>query len=280
LLRTVAHPRYQVEIGLVKLMEMRRLESLSQLWERLAALEESFRSARGPAGTQGRIATSSPKTSTASQSFVPSAAPRAASFPEAPAGQSRTATSANLSTAGSFTGAATKTALETEAEHDRSVPPAVAGGLHGQSPIEITNAELSEIDQIKAALEGRRKRLLVTALDGARSVRLEGDELCLEFSPDTRHLRDTLAKSENVKVLREVCKEITSRDLGVRFSIADGETGEISKTPISREESERREQQLDKQTMRETAEKDPTVKQMLRTFRGEIVDVKRTTKKS
>ena len=44
---------------------------------------------------------------------------------------------------------------------------------------------------------------LVTALEGARHASLEGNELRLEFAPDTRHLRDTLAKSENVKILRE-----------------------------------------------------------------------------
>ena len=126
----------------------------------------------------------------------------------------------------------------------------------------------SEIEQIKVALEKRRKMFLVTALEGARHASLEGNELCLEFAPNTRHLRDTLSKSENVKILREVCKEITGRDLGVRFVISDTEAGDA---PPSKEETERRE----KQSLREKAEKDPTVQQMLKTFRGEIVDVKR-----
>ena len=116
--------------------------------------------------------------------------------------------------------------------------------------------------------------LLVMALEGARNASLEGNELCLEFAPDARHFRDTLAKSDNVKILREVCKEITGRDLGVRFAISDPESGTASPAgdaPPSKEETERRE----KQSLREQAEKDPTVQQMLKTFRGEIVDVKR-----
>ena len=48
LLKTAAHPRYQLEVGLVKLMEMRRLESLNQLLERLATLEESVRTGKAP----------------------------------------------------------------------------------------------------------------------------------------------------------------------------------------------------------------------------------------
>jgi hypothetical protein len=111
---------------------------------------------------------------------------------------------------------------------------------------------------------------LVTALEGASRASLEDDELCLEFAADTKHLRDTLAKSENVKILREVCKEITSRELGVRFVMVDSEAA-ANDAPISREETLRREQQ----SLRETAEQDPVVQEMLRTFRGEIVDVKR-----
>jgi hypothetical protein len=114
--------------------------------------------------------------------------------------------------------------------------------------------------------------LLVTALDAARQAGIEGNELCLEFAPETRAYRDTLAKSDNVKVLREVCKEITGRDLGVRFVVSDPEgNAAASDAPPSKEEIERR----DKQSLREQAEKDPTVQQMLKTFRGEIVDVKR-----
>jgi hypothetical protein len=127
---------------------------------------------------------------------------------------------------------------------------------------------LSEIDQIKEALGKRRKMLLVTALEGATHARLEGNELCLEFAPDARHLRDTLAKSDNVKILREVCRELTDRDFGVRFVVGGAEPADA---PPSKEENERRE----KQSLRERAEKDPTVQQMLKTFRGEIADVKR-----
>src|SRR6201995_117383 len=48
-LRECAHPRYQLEVGLVKLVEMRRLAPLGQIVERLSALEESLRTGGGPA---------------------------------------------------------------------------------------------------------------------------------------------------------------------------------------------------------------------------------------
>jgi DNA polymerase-3 subunit gamma/tau len=313
LLKTAAHPRYQLEVGLVKLMEMRRLESLSQLLERLSALEESLRTGKAPAGSQAvapagsktRSATTSnaPTTSSGSTAYSPT---RSASRPEAPRGKSNAAVSSSVaSVPGSSSATATKTALEIDAKNSvesatraivnpdayseaRTEKPAEvkagakveagpAASSVGLAEEAIPAADLSEIEQIKSALEKRRKMFLVTAIEGARQASLKGNELCLEFAPDAKHLRDTLSKSENVKILREVCKEITNRDLGVRFVISDGQAGDV---PVSKEETERREKLLDKQRLRETAEKDPVVQQMLRTFRGEIVDVQRVDEKS
>src|SRR2546422_1022552 len=48
-LKDAANPRYQVEVGLVKLMEMRRLSSLSDLVGRITELENALRIGRAPA---------------------------------------------------------------------------------------------------------------------------------------------------------------------------------------------------------------------------------------
>jgi DNA polymerase-3 subunit gamma/tau len=285
LLKTAAHPRYQLEVGLVKLMEMRRLESLSQLLERLSAFEEAVRTGKPPAAAPGKTRS----TTGLSTSSLSSDLPRSGSLPPVsgtPAGMSKAATSSSTgSERGQITGAATKTAFDIESRVATEIvyesalvpgaayPPAQAESY--SEPVDEVNlvTDDSEIGRIKAALEKRRKKWLVTALDGARQVTLEGNELYVEFTPETRHLRDPLSKSDNVKILCEVCKEITGRDLGVRFVIADGEGTDA---PVSKEEVERREHQ----NLRELAEQDPTVQQMLRTFRGEIVDVKRLDEKS
>jgi hypothetical protein len=143
----------------------------------------------------------------------------------------------------------------------------------GDAPSLTTDANDSEIERIKSALEARRKMFLVTALDGSRSAAIDGNEFYIEFAPEARHLRDTLAKSDNVKILREICQEITGKDLGVRIMIKD-QTATADDASLSREDEER----LEQQRLREDAEKHPVVQQMLRTFRGEIVDVRRVDK--
>jgi hypothetical protein len=176
---------------------------------------------------------------------------------------------------GSSAGAATRPAFEAKSEmeiaagiSDAAIAAASMRQTDAGTNAKVKAATGSAIDQIKASLERKRKMFLVTALEGAGRVAIENDELFIEFAPADRHLRDTLSKSDNVKILREVCKDVTGNDLGVRFVIADGVAPDA---PISKEETERRE----KQDLRERAEKNPVVQQMLKTFRGEIVDVKR-----
>jgi DNA polymerase-3 subunit gamma/tau len=243
-LKTATHPRYQLEVGLVKLMEMRSLQPLGDLIERITALENSVRTgtppparSNSPSSAGGSTPRSASNSSRAASSFSPTK--EAATVVEAPP---------------IFTAPA-KTA--------ESLSPALV--IEEAKPL---NAEASEIDLIKLALEKRRKRFLVIAMEGARVARIEGDELYVEFAPDAKHLRDTLAKSDDVKVIREACLEVVGKELGVRITVKDDETNESE--PLSQEEEERRE----KQSLRATAEQSPVVQQVLRKFRGEIVDVR------
>jgi hypothetical protein len=129
-------------------------------------------------------------------------------------------------------------------------------------------AELSTIERVKAVLEGQRKMLLVTALEAAQATVFEEGELCIEFAPAARHFRETLSRADNNKFVRDACREVTGRDMGVRIVVKDpAAEGE----PLSREDEER----LEKQRLREVAESNPVVQTMLKTFRGEIVDVRR-----
>jgi hypothetical protein len=140
-----------------------------------------------------------------------------------------------------------------------SVPVAAAAASQG-----------STIESIKAALEKRSRMFLVIALEGARKALVEGDELYVEFAPEAKHLRDNLAKPESVKLLREVAREVTGRDTGVRIVVKEKDENGAGEPPSKQEEA-----RLEKQRLRQIAEQDPIVQHALRTFRGEIVDVRR-----
>jgi DNA polymerase-3 subunit gamma/tau len=223
-LKDAANPRYQVEVGLVKLMEMRRLASLGDLIERIRELEAALRTGKPPASRPA------PQTAPASGSKAP----------------------ARAAAGGSVANSATV------ADQEETDSPTVGVSIPGSG---------STIDQIKSALEKKKRRLLIAAIDGAVRAELEGDELSLEFTPEARHYRDSLAKAENIKALREVCTEVCGREIGIRFSIKDGAENNL---PASPEEESRQ----SKQQARQAAAQNPTVQQVLRTFGGEIVDIK------
>jgi DNA polymerase-3 subunit gamma/tau len=246
-LKDAANPRYQVEVGLVKLMEMRRLASLADLIGRIAELENALRTGQLPA--ERKSPQSAPESS-------PNKAPARSA---ASAGSSRSAGSSGYGTARE-----SERVIEDQSEGSAETKGALDSV--GNEPSNTTAG--SVIDQLKAALEKKKRRMLIAALDAASRIELEGNELLIEFTPQARHSRDTLAKAENAKTLREACSDICGRDIGIRFSIRD-ETSETNE-PLSPEEEER----LASKQTRQAAAQNPTVQQVLRAFGGEIVDIK------
>jgi len=229
-LRAATQPRYQLEIGIVKLMELRGVESINEILQRLATLETN-------AGSEPSSTTRTPSGSSGGPGKI---------TPELPT--SRSAGS-------SFTAAA-------------AVSPALEKPVEEKLEATAPPAELSMIERVKSVLERQRKMLLIPALEAALTVVFEETEMCIEFAPDARHFRDTLSKADNNKFVRDACREVTGKDMGVRIVVKDP-TGDGE--PLSRQDEAR----LEKQRLREMAESNPTVQTMLKTFRGEIVDVRR-----
>jgi DNA polymerase-3 subunit gamma/tau len=341
-LREGAHPRYQLEIGLVKLVEMRRLAPLGQIVERLNALEEALRAPSGGAGTPGApgappaanipprrgasgggASSFSPREAGAAQAaFETDSDARAQRPPKAnglAAGaegdshaDARPAPAKNLKLvpppaqsyggAPSFARDAAPLAAEApfpladgegagffdppRAGEDRVVRPvspvapaspddntARADAPSEAAPSQREDAGAYEdadsvANRIGRALEGRGKPLLAAALEGARRVVLDGDEVRVEFAPEAKHLYETLKKSDSQKLLREVCCEVFGRAVGVAVTdkaAADGVAGPAPEDEAGRE----------RRLMRECAEGHPAVKHLLKTFRGaEIVEVR------
>ena len=240
-LRTATQPRYQLEIGIVKLMELRGVETIGEILARLAALES------------GQPLPAANKPSSSSGGSTPPGGARST-----PAGSTHSAGS-------SFSATATSPAFE-DREPSRPQPvPATPPPPVPSSP--SLSADATPVDRIKAVLERQRKMLLVTVLESAQTTSLEAGELYIEFSPESRHFRDTLTKSENIKIIRDACQEVTGQETGVRIAVKDASD---QNQPLTRADEER----LERQNQRMSVESNPIVQEMLRTFRGEIVDVR------
>ncbi|MDT7603095.1 MAG: polymerase subunit gamma/tau [Acidobacteriota bacterium] len=343
-LREGAHPRYQLEIGLVKLIEMRRLAPLSQILERLNALEEALRTGKttaslgSPTPTGGAGSGSAergggggvPPASRFPKSRADSQVSQGAATGLAPSredGATRRSASENKRTgadsnaanandrAGANADAGTgANAQGFDAASDEmppwetpasAAPPALrlvesaqtspdASSDTSSAAVRLTNgdgfslvstqapprverempatqsAPNTFVEQLKSALEDRRKPFLATALEGARKVEVHGDELLVEFAPESKFLRDNLSKPENARLVREACSEIVGRETGLQIVVRDeSESQEAAAEDAGRAARDR---------LREMAEQDPQVQDVLRIFRAEIVDVRPSDK--
>lgn len=251
-LRTATQPRYQLEIGIVKLMELRGVETIAEILARLAALESGgsvSSSNRTPSGSAGGSVSggsgNKPPMSTRSVS------------------SSFAATGASPALVNETMGVSQEAIRLEPVEAQRPVD-----AIAIETPTEVS-ASASPVERIKGVLEKQRKMLLVTVLESAQHVTIDSGELYIEFTPESRHFRDTLARPENIKVIREACFEVTGQETGVRIAVKDGK--EEQNLPLTREEEER----LQKQALRSSVESSPIVQEMLRKFRGEIVEIRR-----
>jgi DNA polymerase-3 subunit gamma/tau len=306
-LRIAAHPRYQLEVGLVKLMDMRRVVPLNDLIERLGALEEALRTGAPPAlsktppastgggaqGSGGKPGPSSNATTKSSQRAGSSIAAEGVATaarmqpvieeppfggvggttppPTAPPSSTPVLTlvpppgpqqqPAQASVAATNTAAGTQPAF-------RNGQPQQAERTGSGAPVYRALTQDSTIEGIKAELEKRSRMFLVIALEGAHKAMVEGNELYVEFVPEAKHLRDNLAKPESVKLLREIGRELLGHEIGVRIVVTD--KSDVEELPTKDGEA-----QLEKQHLREIAEQDAGVQKLLRTFRAEIVDVRK-----
>jgi len=330
-----AQPRYQLEIGLVKLIEMRRLAPLVQILERLNALEEALRTGQPPAAAPGTTTSSAPSgsgggaprggsgqtgegrssggsrgTPPVSRASAPTGeAKREASLsPPLPNASAPTASRSEKFNVGapeqsdnSFSSNTATTAAGVASAADmppweelppwdgdgysstlpplKLVPPptpesnskpAAPQAATGAAAAKTTSTAGGIVERIKIGLEDRRKPLLAIALEGARKVSVEGEEMYVEFAPETKHLRDNLSKPESVKLLREVCESVCGRAMGVRIVVKEkGESDEAAAAGTPSADAE------EKQRLRDLAENHPSVQQVLRTFHAEIIDVSR-----
>jgi DNA polymerase-3 subunit gamma/tau len=356
-----AQPRYQLEIGLVKLIEMRRLAPLGLILERLNALEEALRTGKTPLANSGALAPSggggssssaprggsgqmggssgsssggrgTPPASRASASppssydakqqtapplpppLPPAARPQANGAETfnaaaiAPTKQQESSVAANApavmpgapnTTAATPSFSAADAPPWEESPWDdpysttppplKLVPPPSPAGSNKFAPATTATSTTPTsqvstgasapaasgaggiVEAIKTGLEDRRKPFLAIALEGARRVSVEGEELYVEFAPEAKHLRENLSKPESIKLLREVCAAVCGRELGVRIVVKDKSE---SAEPATAHDAEAEE----KRALRELAENHPSVQQVLRAFHAEIVDVRRVDK--
>jgi DNA polymerase-3 subunit gamma/tau len=257
------HPRFQLEIGLVKLTHATRLRSLDALIKRIEELAAGAPPARGSAGSAG-YATPAPEP--AAPAFRPERseppAPPPARRPSAPAPPPPPRSGPDEPPDYPDFDLSEPIDLQ-EREMGLPARPAAAAS---PSPAPVKAAAPArailpgrEVDAIRAELEQMKKGLISTALDDAQDLTYEDGALIVTVGAD-----DILAK--RLRGSADLFREIGDRLLGRPIRVEVRISGQVE-TRVSESEMKRRD-------LHERAKSDPAVQTLLETSRGEIVWVK------
>ena len=257
-IRLSTQPRFQLEIGLMKLLQARRLYLLEDALEQIKALQSrlpgSPTSGQAPVqkAAAPRAAERAPKTVRSNTEASEPPAPYKAEQPvPGPANQSRERAAPP----------APKTA-------DEPPPPPLDEHYEIEYEVPQAAAEQESVDgdaglKIKDAVEQRGKKFLRATLDQAESIRVDGGFLLVSFSPENGVYKKQIEGRDNRKILEEVGREVAGRPLTLSVAVGGQAAREVKPERQQREEAKDR------------AEDHPAVRAIVDKFHGEVVEVRK-----
>ena len=242
-IRTSSQPRLQLEMGLLKLVHAGRLYLIEDALKRLDELEGRRASGGGSApSTQSQPSTRG----SGARAVTPRPAPTQGRRIESQSADRRDAPGSSVPPP------------EAPPVFDEPADDAV-GGRPLSAASRTSGVSASDpIERIKSSLEQRRKMMLVSALEHAERIDLVGDSLRIEYSPEHTIFKKNIEAKENRKTIEDVAREV----LGRAISVAAAVGGQAVLEPTG-----------DRESLKARAEADPAVRAVVKTFRGEIVDV-------
>lgn len=270
-IRTSMQPRFQLEIGLVKLAQARRLYLLEEALRRIEALESRIRDKGGEsASTSGRGSSSVPDSIHAATRVSPTG--RSARVRESVQGagpaESRVRAAKPLSQSvgsptppGAVVGA---TGVMSGASTDAPPQPAI-DRVHEDAPqpppktsasAPVSSKTGGPIDKIKAALEANRKMMIVTALDKG-TISIDGDLFRVEYAPENSSCKAEVESRDKRIAIEDACEQVLGSRLTLRASIV----GQPEGRPRTKEKA------------KSGAEDDPKLQALVDKFHGQVIDV-------
>ncbi|HKA23332.1 MAG TPA: DNA polymerase III subunit gamma/tau [Blastocatellia bacterium] len=283
-IRNSSQPRFQLEMGLVRMAQARRLYLLEEALERIEELESKLTGGATPSP----LRTASTEQSRSSELVRPSTGTRASATPtrtgggKTPSGKPQARGQASTLTselAGSPAAtAAPPTVAAAGASPARSnvvpfsIDPPPMEELY-EAPTDpfdeavVTKPARREsggpVERIKSALVDKRKMMIISALDKG-TISVDSDYLCIEYSADNASCKTQIETRDNRRAIEDACEQVLGQRLTLKCSIA----GQNDEPAVSDESGQQRQQQA-----RSAAQDDPRLKVLIDKFHGEIIEV-------
>ena len=286
-IRNSSQPRFQLEIGLVKLAQARRLFLLEEALIRIEAIESRLggsgvtsplSSERG-SSTQKRPVQNLPRSSTPTRGDAPPPNVRdVESTPAKPQAQGQVAMpSANAPASPAPT--ATRATPARSSAHVEAPPPAepptplmgelsdVASEPAPKTASPNAATDRGPVDKIKDALEAKGKMRVVAALDKG-IVSIDGDHLCVAYAPENGNCKSEIEDRKRRISIEDASEQVLGRRLTLRASITGQAEAPKVNAAISGERGPQR-----KVKAKGAAEDDPKLQALLDKFHGEVIEV-------
>ncbi len=250
--RVSSQPRFQLEIGLVKMAHARRLDSVEEALARLTALQEQLSSLGAlPSGAAAGAGSTRRARAAPPQQAAPAGRTIQRSQPNNPAAARREAPPADDYDEPPM--------LEPP---DEELRPVSQGAAKSTPPPNSTD----DIEKLKNSLEAKRKMMIVSALDKAESVTLEGGVLTVRFKPGAKIYKSNLEGRDARKSVEDACKEVFGRAITLTVSSS------AAANPAA-DQIERKGPRVEADQKGPRVEDDPVVRALVEKFHGEVVEV-------
>jgi DNA polymerase III subunit gamma/tau len=293
-IRISSQPRFQLEMGLMKMLHSRRLFLLEDALKQLDAISsqlggaglgrtgspiggKSFGSSPRPQAS-GKSTSSSSRTPTAFANVAPPVAPVTNKFsagipqpafedsapPAAPA-------PANL------------TPVASKAPPMQSKPKAVATPPWDDAPPVFDEPDDGEalidsqdlagglavndpgaIARFKQLLEEKKKMMLLSVINLAESIKLDGDTLVIAYKASDGIYRNQVTSRDNKKLIEEICQEIFGRRISL--SVTVGQSAPTAQADVNQPPKA-------VSSSKSSADKHPQLRAIADKFKGQIVDI-------
>jgi len=238
-IKNSSQPRFQLEMGLVKLAQARRLFLLEDALSRIEALESRLggggaappsSSGRAPSAQRTARPAQDPPRPSPSRATAPPPAPTRESAPNPERLQSGPQIAPSSAEASGSMAPAPATASSAPAHSSKSgeiaslsEPPPVMDGLYDVRPERaMANAaatsEKDPVDKIKDALEAKGKARVVAALDKG-TISIDGNHLAVIYPPESSACKNEIEDRNRRIAIEDASEQVLGRRLTLRVSI-------------------------------------------------------------
>ncbi len=296
-IRTSSQPRFQLEMGLMKMLHSRRLFLLEDALKQLEAISATL----GGGGFGGAGLPAGGKSfGNPTPSRQPSPSKAVSPTPRTPTGFTQVASPLNkISAAGSptaieenFTPMATRpsnpAALEPLAPTLQSKPQPSAAPPWEEAPAvfddpkdyepeapapeapgqdfagSATFQDTGVIERFKQLLEEKKKMMLLSVINLAESIKIHGDTLEIAYKPSEGIYRNQVTSRDNKKLIEEICQEILGRQ--ITLSVTVGEAAPAAQAEVTAKPKAR-------SNAKPTADTHPKLRAIADKFKGQVVDI-------